>query len=324
MDIALKFRNWTKVISEAVLPRSLFLPGLPQRKPIRIRIGTFPPDEAARMAARQAKHPVIAVLDPALTLRRQVSLPKAVGAKAESAIALQLRQTLPGQGQGLVWRAAAVERSASSLTYAIYLLKQTQLDDVLASFRALGAEIEAVVIDAAGLEPIWQRFPESDRTAKLWLAFTALSVASVALLAVLSLESDRSELTDLVDVNAQRAAALEERLLAKRAEADRSTAESSALMDDLDRFTTHARRLQLLSDLTNVLPDTTWVSEMTISEDRIVLSGFTSGQVTDAIGLIQGLPWATEVELIGPISFDSYSGQNRFELGLRIQVGETG
>lgn len=324
MDFALKLWSWTKVIGEALFPPSLFLPGLPQGKPIRIRIGTLPLDEATRMAARQAKHPVIAVLDPALALCRQVTLPKAVGAKADSAIALQLRQTLPRQGQGLVWRAAAVERSASSMTYAIYLLKQIQLDDALASIRALGAEIEAVVIDAAGLEPIWKRFPESDRTAKLWLAISALSVAAVALLAVFSLETKRSELTDLVDLSAQRVAALEERLVAKRAEAENSKAEASALMNDLDRFTTHARRLQLLSDLTDVLPDTTWVSEVTISEDRIVLSGFTSGQVSDVILVIQGLPWATEVNLNGPISFDSYSGQNRFELGLRIQSGATG
>jgi Tfp pilus assembly protein PilN len=68
------------------------------------------------------------------------------------------------------------------------------------------------------------------------------------------------------------------------------------------------------------LPDSVWVSELSISGDRLVLSGFTSAEVTDVIKLVQGLPWAKDVQLNGAISFDSYSGQSRFEIGLLVAV----
>ncbi len=83
-------------------------------------------------------------------------------------------------------------------------------------------------------------------------------------------------------------------------------------------FSDQARRLRLLTDLTETLPDTVWISELSISGDQLVLSGFTSGEVTEVITQVQSLPWAFNVQLNGAISYDSYSGQNRFELGTAI------
>lgn len=318
MELRRKIKAWLRCAGEFLFPQSLFLPGLPQPAPDKISIDVLPLSDRARAQVKQARKPLIAVLNHAMTLRRRVELPKAVGAKAEAAIGLQLRQTLPGQAQGLVWRASPLQDIGEKTEFGVYILKQSQLDMVLAELRALDARVDAVVIGVEGLKPIWERAPDLGVKARNWQGFTILAVALIGLTAVIGLESDRIALSDLVASRAIRVAELEERLSKQSESATKDQQSAAAVLNDMDLFAAQSRRLQLLSDLTAALPDAVWVSELSIAQDRIVLSGFTSGDVTDVIGIIQNLPWAEEVQLNGSILFDSYSGQNRFELGLRV------
>ena len=67
-------------------------------------------------------------------------------------------------------------------------------------------------------------------------------------------------------------------------------------------------------DLANSLPDTVWISQLSLSSDQVSLSGFTSLEVPNLIQQIQALPWATHAKLAGPAAIDSYSGQTRFDV----------
>jgi len=318
VNLRLFVGNFGRRIGEALLPRTLFIPGLPRPAPVEILIGSLPLSEASRMLARRARRPILAVIDPELTLRRRVELPKAVGAKADAAIGLQLRQSLPGQGQGLVWRSALMSRGVEKSEYGIYLVKQSLIDDILSELRSVGGKVEAITIGAPGLQPVWQLFPKVGQTARNWMAFTAFSVAAIALGSVILGERSRMSLSALVDARAARVAEFEERLVAKREDADKGSQRAQEVLLSLDLFAAQARRLGLLTELTVALPDTVWISELSISGDRLVLSGFVAGDVTDVISIVQGLSWASEVQLNGAISFDSYSGQNRFELGVVV------
>ena len=318
MDISGTARTWAGQIAATLLPQGLFTPGLPKAAPVEIRISALPLNDVAQQAARKARRPVSLLLDPALCLRRRVDLPKAVGAKSDAAIALQLRQTLPGQGQGLVWRATATGRTATQVEYTVHILRQTQIDEVLAELRGFGADVSEIKLAVPGLGPLWQRSAGAARAAKTWMAFSALSVAVIGLLSGVGIELKRQQLDDLVSARSARTAALEERLLAKRAEAETGKESAAGILSDMQLFSDQARRLRLLTDLTETLPDTVWISELSISGDQLVLSGFTSGEVTEGITQVQALPWASNVQLNGAIAYDSYSGQNRFELGTAI------
>lgn len=318
MTIRIETRNLLRRLGKGLLPQALFLPGLPQPAPLEIKIDTLPMTDVARQQARQAQRPVVAVIDQGLTLRRRISLPKAVGAKADAAIGLQLRQTLPSQGQGLIWRAAVSGKFGDMTEHSVYILKQAQLDILLGELRTIGANVEAVRVGADGVKPIWQRSPDQTRSARNWQAFTGLSVAMIGLVAVIGVERDRIALSDLVSSRAERLAELEARLTTQRETANADQQSAMAVLRDMDLFAAQSRRLNLLSDLTAALPDSVWVSELSIFEDRLTLSGFASGDVGDVISTIQNLPWAKDVKLNGSINFDSYSGQNRFELGLQM------
>ncbi|MCU0828293.1 MAG: PilN domain-containing protein [Tabrizicola sp.] len=322
MDIGGTARSWARRFSGVLLPDALFLPGLPRAAPEEIRVTTLPLDEAARLAVKRARRPILALLSPDLCLRRMVLLPKAVGAKADAAIALQLRQTLPGQAQGLIWRAEPVGRKGAQVEYEVCILRHAQVDALLAELRELGAVASAVKLEGKTVAPLWQQAPVAVKAMANWMAFSALCVAGIAFATAIFIELKRQDLADLVATRSERVAALEERVLTRKAEAEKGREGAAGALSDLTLFSAQARRLQVLTDLTEVLPDAVWISELSISGDQLVLSGFAVGEVTEVISLLQAQPWASEVKLNGAIAYDSYSGQNRFDLGLTLVVDD--
>lgn len=311
-----------KHLGEAVVPMALFAPGLPQRATTTVRINTVPLSQLDREKIKRSRGPIYVSLDPALALLRRIDLPTAAASKSETAIGLQLRQTLPAQGQGLVWRSMAIRRERDTTEYAVYILKQSALDSLLVDLRNLGVRVERVSLDVTGLAPFWERRPISIQVTKNWLAFSVLTTVLAAVASIVGLAADRSALLDLTSTRAEQVAELEKRRDALKASEGESEKSAAAALNDIATFVEQSRRLQLLTDLTDVLPDTVWVSELSFSGDRLVFSGFTSSEVTTVINQLRKLPWAREVQLNGAISFDSYSGENRFEIGLVVAPGE--
>jgi Tfp pilus assembly protein PilN len=318
VSVGQEIRASARQLIEAIVPTALFQSGLPRRTPTELKATTMPLVGPVWEKLKNTRGPIAVILDPSVALVRHVELPKAASSKADSAIRLQLRQSLPSQAQGLIWRSMVLRRDPDKIEYGVYILKQRFLDDLLADLSGLGDQIESIRLDVNGLEPIWERRPASALAAKNWLGFSALSVVLAGVIAVIGLAFDRSALLDLVSTRTQHVAELQERrdtLQAKAGEGEKAAAEA---LQDMAIFSAQARRLQVLADLTAALPDSVWVSELSISGNRLVLAGFTSAEVTDVIKWVQGLPWAKGVELNGPISFDSYSGQSRFEIGFLV------
>jgi general secretion pathway protein L len=318
VGVGQRIRASAKHLIGAIVPTALFLPGLPQRTPTKLKTAAVPLNGPVREKIRSLRGPIEVVLDPSLALVRSMELPEAVAAKADAAIGLRLRQTMPGQAQGLLWRSIILRREGEKVAYGVYILKQRLIDELLADLRHLGGRAERVSLDVKGLAPVWVRKPASARMAKNWQAFSALSAVLVGVIAVIGLARDRSALLDLVGTRSLQVAELQQRRDALQAKAGEGDKIAAATLQDMATFSAQSRRLQVLADLTEALPDAVWVSELSISGDTLVLSGFTSAEVTDVINLVQRLPWAKEVQLNGAISFDSYSGQSRFELSLLV------
>lgn len=319
MAIAQRLGERLRASLDAILPISLFFPGLPRISATRINVTSHSLDQTAREIVEKVRRPVALFLDPKLALSRRVQLPRAVGAKMETAITLQLRQTMPGQGQGLVWSALRTGRKGATEEYIVYMVRQGQIDDCLLECRSLGASVESVSIDVPNLRPIWQSRPKQEAVARKWQAFSVLMVALIALVASLRIEIHRQAMEETLASRAEYVAALEQRLTTLQSETDTKTAKGGEITSDVQILVAQSQRLKPLADLTSVLPDTVWISELAISGDQLVLSGFASGEVTEVVGQVQTLPWVLDVALDGAVARDSTSGQSRFDL--RVSVG---
>lgn len=305
------------------VPEALFLPGvfLPTAKILRLE--TWSSDsrfDTALQNSAQDRQSVAVQIAKAACLLRSVSLPKAAMARAEAAIALHIRQTMPAAGKGLIWRSVYVGQKDAIAEFNVYFIKQSQLDSLLTVAKSHGVALAEVNIEGSEALPLWNRDAKRRTRRKFWLIATLCALLFLSIWAIVTIEGQVSEIERRVTEASQRIATSEETLLAARDQANKAQAEAATFEQDLSLFNAQTGRLALLADLTEALSDNVWISELTITGDQMSMSGFVDGDIAETVTTLQSLDWAKSVQLEGPVSFDSYTGQNRFQLRIRLRA----
>lgn len=303
------------------VPESLFLSGLYLGAPKQVHIVSLPVDPtivSGFAAGNGRKQSIEIVLAQNVLLARSVLLPKAAIAKADEAISVQMRQTMPAAAKGLIWRSAFSGMKAQSAEFKVFILKQSQIEDVIGQFERVKLSVHSISIENTKTEPLWNRHIDRIAKRRFWLGGSIIAVLLAALSTVIVKERQVAELEDLAEQTRSRLGVMQDTLVSAREAATKAQIAAETLAQDLALFRSQSQRLAIIADLTESLPDTIWISELTISGEQLSMSGFASGDVADVVEVLQGLAWARSVQLEGPINFDSYSGQNRFQL--RIQV----
>ncbi|WP_341214332.1 PilN domain-containing protein [uncultured Limimaricola sp.] len=306
-----------------LFPTSVFTAGLPPRHVLTLQlerplIGAA--DLATVTAAARHGRPVDLVLPRDAFLEKSVTLPRAARRQAAAAIAVQMRQEMPAQGHGLVWRAAPAERRGDRLVYAVLLMKQ---DDLAALRRAVdntGASLRSVrTMDTPGIMPFLDNRRLASRPERRWsLALVAL----VALTAGWTMFAQWRELSHLArDIAGlrQEITDLADRAVQAQQEAVSREASRATLASDLACFRAEYHRLLILSNLTTLLTEGVWLAALSLEGDDLRLVGFAEGDVTAVVAAIRDAPWALDVELDGPVVVDPVSRQNRFQLRVALR-----
>lgn len=308
-----------------LVPEAIFRPGFFLAEPQRLLLDTLPLDGKADEKLKEIgvnSGQVILEIAQAACLTRSVLLPKAAIPRAETAIALQVRQTMPAGAKGLLWRSQLVNQKDGGAEFHVFLLKQSQIDEVLATSRKLGADVVSVIVAGAASPPIWTKFPDQNKKLRFW-AFTALCAALLPAFVSIAMTEHRISIVEArVAERTQRIAALQESLVGAREEANKSQSAVTTLQQDLSSFKSQTERVVILADITEALPDDVWISELTITGDQLQISGFATSDVAEISKVLQAESWAKTVRLEGPIILDSYSGQNRFQLSIALKSAD--
>lgn len=295
-----------------LVPAWLTQTGLPPRRIRSVLIPGFPidpPVKAAVSLAASAGAPVELRLSPDLFLKRSVDLPAAARQDAESAIALLMRQSMPGQAEGLVWRHAFTGNGTDPIT--VYVLKTARLHDIL---QDVGVPVRRVTIDGVQAAPLVDNRATTDRPERFWNRATAVLTA-LALASVFAAQAwTLSGVTRTVAAETARVADLRETAAAARAAAEARGVETSARLTDLARLDQDSSRLRLIADLTRVLDDTVWLSTFALDGTVLRLEGASQQEVAPVIAAVRQLPWIDSVDLDGAVVVDGVTGERRFQL----------
>ena len=76
------------------------------------------------------------------------------------------------------------------------------------------------------------------------------------------------------------------------------------------------QKLHMLQQLTNLLPDGTWLQELNISEDTVDINGY-SNHAADLVPALENSPYFTQAEFTAPITRDN---QNREVFRIRMRL----
>ena len=226
----------------------------------------------ARQGAAAAQ--VIVALPPRAVLRKSLTLPAAIEDDLRPALAYDLDRHTPFKGDELYFDAAVVDRDVArnALSVDLVAARRTLVDPMLRHAQNFGAQVIAVVAepheraaasrvnllpdDRRVTTPSWARWQVALPTALLVvLALTAL---------ILPLWQKRQEAIALINI-AEAARHRAEASDALRAELERKIGDYNFA---LQRKYAYPGTVQVLDDVTRILPDDTWLTQLEFHTGR--------------------------------------------------------
>jgi general secretion pathway protein L len=231
------------------------------------------PSLRAALNGRPRGEPVLLRIAASLVLERAVSLPLAAERDLDRVLGYEMERLTPFTAAELVWAAAIQQRDRARARLAVRLtmVPRTAIDPLIQQLRDQGAAPDA--IEAT--------LPDGTRTLKLQhqrttarIGFSNRSLAAAAAAMVLfilaspflrqSLElSDLQDRLDLMAPRIEQVNALRHRIAGATAGGDAVAAETRRLGDTLEA----------IAALTDILPDDSYLTEFTMRERKMTLSG---------------------------------------------------
>lgn len=272
-----------------------------------------------KLAAIPKRRPVHILLEGAAVLRKTMSFPGAARSQLLKAAGMELRQSLPNSGNDLRWTLRDLSRKGKKTEVEALLVRGSLLDEILKTADQSGHRI--AVIEPAGNTgsvALVDNRRTTQRASRIWLR---LAVAGAALMG----SYIAYEVGDQINAGqAAIAAKIEQRdLLEKRAlklkqDASGQKDTNAGLIRKLNAIEFERSLLTVLLELTRVLEDSVWVSDLTLAGSVLRFSAFTEGEPTDVLVALSRQNWTEDVRVDGAVSFDSISRKNRVNVTITL------
>lgn len=285
------------------------------------RLDRGSPDWSAlvqRFRTEQARRLVLRVpADQALI--RTLSLPLAAEKNLRQVMGFEMDRLTPFAVAQVYYDAILLERQAEQRRLRVELtaLPRTEVDPVLTQLRQQGLPPD--VLDVAGRRPELNLLPPEQRPRRgRWSRGLRTGVMAITLLLILA--------AVVLPIWQQRRLVIA--AMANVARIQKSAGQTLALRDQLDQVLATSRmlaqkkqtspaRVDLLRELTLILPDDTWVERLQINGDAVQIIG-QSAKASALIGLVEASPLLGSAAFMSPVTTDPRTNKERFVLGARI------
>ena len=294
-----------------------WMEGTTRRELARLPSTVAPDELAVVLGSRLAGLPRWWLAPAGMALRRRLPLPAAAADRLRDVVRFELDRQTPFTAQDACFDARVVRvREDGQLDVELVVVPKLTFDAALAQLGALAPVLAGVdVEDAAGLPAGVNLLPENARTASrapnrsLHLALATVAVVALVLGAWLVLDNRRAA-----------ADAFAAQVEGRADDARRVAAGRQQLVDLVAGITTlnntSARRptaLEIMADVTQRLPDNTYLEKLAIEGDRLTLIGF-SPEASGLVARLQGSPLWRNPALSGALQPDPRTRMDRFTL----------
>jgi general secretion pathway protein L len=265
-------------------------------------------------------------LPPAGALRQVVQLPLAAEENLQEVVSFELERYVPFRRQDVCFAARLVQRdvNAQRLHVDLTVAPQSMIDQALRRAAELGLEPDIVEImsddpsqpTSGNLLPPRKDDPERRLSHRLPIVLGGVAAVLAVIAAYIPIH--RAQTT---------AEALTRQLSETKAlivETSRLQAEIRSLREDgtflIVRKHQSSSVSDLLNEVTRMLPDDTWLSELQVIGGEIRLNG-ESTSASALIGLMEQSERFRGAAFRSPVVQDAAAGRERFEIGARIERG---
>lgn len=252
-------------------------------------------------------------IPPALLLQRELSLPAQVQDRLGSVLGYELDRLTPFARSEVYYDATVLAAHQGQVRVQLVVCRRDQVKPFLDRLKAAGMPVHRLVWPGG-----WPRanlLPPAERPRRnqlkslvapalfgLVLVFLALAMASPLWQAQQEREQLQQQLRQL-RVQAEQVGALNDEL----------TQAQAANAAVLERSRKAPRMSDLLRELTDLLPDETWIQTLNYNDGKVDMRG-QSAQATDLIALLEQGPGISDVSFRSPVMQIAISGQERFHI----------
>jgi general secretion pathway protein L len=255
-------------------------------------------------------------------LRRTVSLPSQVRANLPQVIRYELDRLSPFESKDVLFDFVALSgpKTADRLRLDLALCRRDLVEDWMTQLEALGTPVDRITWDGA-----WSRanlLPAERRPKRRhWrLTLGSASVIVSILLAMAILVTplwQKHRIARQLDAEVARLRSQAIAVDELRQELERVRQGSTAV---IQRKLEQPSILEMLRELTDRLPEDTWVQNLEFSADQVDIRG-ESGQATALIAILEQSPGIDGVSFGSPVTQIASTGKERFNIAFRYTRG---
>ncbi len=280
--------------------------------------GTAQLPEAAHLG-HDRPPPRVLLMPAGSVLTRTVSLPSQVRANLPQVIRYELDRLSPFQASDVLYdfTLRPLTKGAHRLTIDLALCRRDLAESWIKRLRESGAPIDRITWNGA-----WSSanlLPTSERPKRRLVLFSPdhLLWAAIILLALAALISpiwQKKQMVRSLDAEVQRARVEAIAVDDLRKELEQARLGSTAV---LQQKWDAADPLLMLRELTDRLPDDTWLQTLDYDNGQVALRG-ESGQATSLIAILEQAPGIDQVTFQSPVTQIPQTGKERFNISLRF------
>lgn len=281
--------------------------------------------QLGRDAAKRGASPEIGVRLPyQACFTRRVELPRTASRDFTRLLTLDLERVTPFKPKDVLtaFYPDGVQESPTKMAFRQLVVKRSAVEGPMETMRAAGFDVvrlDCWTEDGKAAVPV--NFlvdgaaPSSNGSRMVPMA---LAAAAAGLLSAAGwLAVDRHE-TALADIQA-REASLKTKVQARR-EAEARLQASVAEVDAFKRLrATTPSKVAALEELSRLLPDTAWVTDLKIEGNTIDVSGLAT-QAVQLVPILERSAFFRDASLTSPLTFDQREDKERFSIRVRFRT----
>jgi general secretion pathway protein L len=294
-------------------------------------LGVFPLDYVVKEGESLFKeHPDLAGAERVLLLpsgqylQQTIKLPAAAEENLNQVVAFELDRWTPFKADQVYFGTRIVERlpDTRQIKLELALTPREKLDPVLGELADAGWRPERVDVgpepDGHGMDLLPERFrPHRSRLPQAVTGFTAAVLLVVAALVLtLPIYANRS-LAQELQQEVKKASKTAQEVEALKTQVEQRQNEQGFLSR---KKLTEPTMLDMLNDLTKVMPDDTWLNGLQYRDRKVTIQG-QSPAASSLIERIEASDFFKNTSFVSPVTKDVASGQERFQITSEVTNG---
>lgn len=285
------------------------------------------PDSSSALAAmaerRYREWPLIARLSGNLGLRKLVDLPLVDKDELGQLLYFELDRLTPFKAEdvSLAWRVIGTETKSARMRVELEMAPKSVINKALELANAHGRQVNRVELEGGQDDqtPL-DLLPHSDgvESSKGWLNRILPIITLGLLVAAVVIPFHKQQVliggleAEITDVRADAEASL-----ALREEIDSLVEEAHYLVDAKNG---RATMTEILAELTQLIPDHSYIQQLHIGKSSIEISGFAEA-ASGLIAVLDKSSILTSPEFKSPVTRDARSGRERFRISVKLMEG---